>query len=87
MSKASTTEANATFVSTSRSGYELLADPLLNKGTAFTESERDAFDLHRLLPPTIGTLEEQVSRRLQALRSFATDVECYAFWVSLSKDY
>ena len=47
-------------------GWELLADPLLNKGTAFTEAERDALGLHGLLPPHIGTLEEQVSRRLTA---------------------
>src|SRR5271165_3231380 len=62
-----------------QSGYQLLADPLLNKGTAFTEAERDAFDLHGLLPPGIGTLEEQASRRLQVLRSFETDLERYAF--------
>jgi malate dehydrogenase (oxaloacetate-decarboxylating) len=79
MPKVSTTEASSASLATSRSGYELLADPLLNKGTAFTESERDAFDLHGLLPPTIGTLEEQVSRRIQVLRSFATDLERYAF--------
>ena len=64
---------------TELSGYQLLADPLLNKGTAFTEAERDAFDLHGFLPPNIGTLEEQVSRRLQVLRSFETDLERYAF--------
>ncbi|MFM0336810.1 NAD-dependent malic enzyme [Paraburkholderia fungorum] len=79
MPKAQTTEALKAFLDTSRSGYELLADPLLNKGTAFTETERDSFDLHGLLPPSIGTLEEQVSRRLQALRSFTTDLERYAF--------
>src|SRR3984957_5606632 len=79
MSKVSTTEAATAFAETARSGYELLADPLLNKGTAFSESERDTFDLHGLLPPNIGTLEEQASRRLQALRSFATDLERYAF--------
>ena len=39
------------YVETSRSGYHLLNTPLLNKGTAFTEAERDAFDLHGLLPP------------------------------------
>ena len=60
-------------------GWELLADPLLNKGTAFTEAERDAFGLHGLLPPHIGTLEEQVSRRLTVLRRFASDLERYAF--------
>lgn len=64
---------------TSLSGYQLLTDPLLNKGTAFTEAERDAFGLHGLLPPNVGTLEEQVSRRMQVLRSFQTDLERYAF--------
>ncbi|SOE75171.1 NAD-dependent malic enzyme [Burkholderia sp. OK233] len=79
MPKAPTSDAVAAILETSRSGYELLANPLLNKGTAFTETERDTFDLHGLLPPSIGTLEEQVSRRLQALRSFTTDLERYAF--------
>jgi malate dehydrogenase (oxaloacetate-decarboxylating) len=51
----------------------------LNKGTAFTEQERDAFELHGLLPPRVATLDEQVSRRLQVLRAFATDLERYAF--------
>ncbi|HEX6000648.1 MAG TPA: NAD-dependent malic enzyme [Hyphomicrobiaceae bacterium] len=60
-------------------GIDLLNQPLLNKGTAFTETERDAFQLHGLLPPHVGTLEEQVSRRLKALRRFATDFERYAF--------
>ncbi|WP_426441745.1 NAD-dependent malic enzyme [Bradyrhizobium genosp. P] len=71
-----TTEA---FATTALSGYELLADPQLNKGTAFSEAERDAFDLHGLLPPSVLTLDEQVSRRLQALRGYETDLERYAF--------
>ena len=66
-------------VKTALSGYELLNDPLLNKGTAFTEAERDAFDLHGLLPPNVGTLEEQASRRLKCCASFETDLERYAF--------
>ncbi|MEW6453491.1 MAG: NAD-dependent malic enzyme [Pseudomonadota bacterium] len=60
-------------------GYHLLADPLLNKGTAFTDDERAEFELHGLLPPTIATLDQQVSRRLEALRGFGTDLERYAF--------
>jgi malate dehydrogenase (oxaloacetate-decarboxylating) len=60
-------------------GYHLLADPLLNKGTAFTDDERAEFELHGLLPPTIATLDQQVSRRLAALRGFGTDLERYAF--------
>src|SRR5580698_4305014 len=49
------------------SGYDLINSPRLNKGTAFSDEERDAFDLHGLLPPHVGTLDEQVARRLQAL--------------------
>jgi len=42
-------------------------NPRLNKGTAFTEEERDAFGLHGLLPPHVGTLEDQHERRKIAL--------------------
>lgn len=59
--------------------YELINQPGLNKGTAFTEEERDLFHLHGLLPPHIGTLEEQAARRIKVLRSFETDFERYAF--------
>jgi malate dehydrogenase (oxaloacetate-decarboxylating) len=73
------TIAELTTVTTSLSGYQLLADPLLNKGTAFTEAERSMFDLHGLLPPNIGVLDEQISRRLHALRNFKMDLERYSF--------
>ncbi len=66
-------------VVTSLSGYHLLSDHLLNKGTAFTDDERTAFELHGLLPPNVAMLDQQVSRRLQALRGFGTDLERYAF--------
>jgi len=72
-------ESTGDFATTALSGYELLADPQLNKGTAFSEAEREAFDLHGLLPPNVATLDEQVSRRLQALRGYETDLERYAF--------
>ena len=64
---------------TARAGWDLLADPLLNKGTAFTETERDLFGLHGLLPPHVGTLDEQVARRMAVLHRFASDLERYAF--------
>ena len=77
------TVAELTTVTTSLAGYHLLADPLLNKGTAFTEAERDAFELHGLLPPNVGVLDEQLSRRLQVFRSFGTDLERYSFLLGL----
>ena len=61
------------------SGFDLLNRPLLNKGTAFTEAERDAFHLHGLLPSHIGTLDEQVTRRLRAFRAIDTAFGRYAF--------
>lgn len=60
-------------------GFTLLNHPRLNKGTAFTEEERDAFDLHGLLPPHVGTLEEQIWRRQKAFASFETPFEKYGF--------
>jgi malate dehydrogenase (oxaloacetate-decarboxylating) len=59
-------------VRTRLSGYELLLNPRLNKGTAFTEEERDAFALHGLLPPHVGTLEDQRERRKRVLDSRPT---------------
>ncbi|NII09088.1 NAD-dependent malic enzyme [Oleiagrimonas sp. C23AA] len=60
-----------------KQGTELLTDPLLNKGTAFTESERDTFALHGLLPPHIGDMEEQIERRLAAIRELKRDLDKY----------
>jgi malate dehydrogenase (oxaloacetate-decarboxylating) len=54
-------------VRTHRTGYDLLLHPGLNKGTAFTEAERDMFGLHGLLPPHVGTLQDQRERRKKAL--------------------
>lgn len=60
-------------------GFTLLNHPRLNKGTAFTEEERDAFDLHGLLPPHVGTLEEQVWRRKRVFDSLPTAFDKYSF--------
>jgi malate dehydrogenase (oxaloacetate-decarboxylating) len=65
-------------VETDLTGYDLINTPMLNKGTAFPEAERDLFGLHGLLPPHVGSLEEQVARRLKVLRAFKTDFERYA---------
>ncbi|MGH7170999.1 MAG: NAD-dependent malic enzyme, partial [Gemmataceae bacterium] len=66
-------------IATALSGYELLNDPLLNKGTAFTEDEREEFGLHGLLPPHVATLELQAGRRLAAFQAIGDDLEKYVF--------
>jgi malate dehydrogenase (oxaloacetate-decarboxylating)(NADP+) len=53
----------------------LLRDPLLNKGTAFTEAERSALGLRGLLPPCVLTMETQAERVLVNLRTLPTDLE------------
>ena len=58
-------------------GLALLRDPLLNKGTAFTEAERDALGLRGFLPAHVLSLQEQVERVLVNLRSLPSDLEKY----------
>ena len=64
---------------TSLTSFDLINTPMLNKGTSFPDEERDIFHLHGLLPPQVGTLDQQVTRRLKVLRAFHTDFERYAF--------
>jgi malate dehydrogenase (oxaloacetate-decarboxylating) len=63
----------------SLAGYGLINSPRLNKGTAFTDHERDVFELHGLLPPHVGTLEEQIDRRMAAFREQPNAFHKYSF--------
>ncbi|WP_256570585.1 NAD-dependent malic enzyme [Bradyrhizobium sp. CCGUVB1N3] len=63
--------------SSSPRGMTLLRDPLLNKGTAFTEQERAALGLRGLLPPCVLTMEDQAERVLINLRNLPSDLEKY----------
>jgi len=58
-------------------GTALLRDPTLNKGTAFTEDERDALGLRGLLPPHICTQEDQVARVLENFHRLQTPLAKY----------
>lgn len=64
-------------------GVELLHNPVYNKGTAFTEAERDALGLRGLLPPHVHTQEEQLIRVLKNFRNKPTDLEKYIHLISL----
>src|SRR5262245_23625756 len=56
-------------------GMSLLRDPMLNKGMAFTEAERDALGLRGLLPPHVLSKEEQQARVLENFRRKTSDLE------------
>jgi malate dehydrogenase (oxaloacetate-decarboxylating)(NADP+) len=58
-------------------GYDLLRNPRLNKGTAFTAAERRAFRLEGLLPPAVTTLALQVARRRAEIAALADDLQKY----------
>ena len=58
-------------------GLALLRDPLLNKGTAFTEQERGALGLRGLLPAHVLSMEDQVARVLTNLRLLPDDLAKY----------
>lgn len=64
-------------------GVKLLHDPVRNKGTAFTDAERDALGLRGLLPPRVCSPAEQELRVIGNLHNKATDLERYLFLVSL----
>ncbi|MGP8077619.1 MAG: NAD-dependent malic enzyme [Thermoplasmata archaeon] len=60
-------------------GTELLDTPLLNKGTAFTHSERTALGLHGLLPPQVESLDQQATRAHEAFRRKTDDLERHIY--------
>ena len=82
-SSAAENSAKAEAVETRLSGYDLLLHPALNKGTAFTEEERDAFALHGLLPPHVGNLEDQLERRMKAFDCETNSFDRYNFMRNL----
>ena len=62
-------------VSTQKRGLEVLRDPLLNRGTGFTQAERDALGLNGLLPARVHTEDEQMERFLQSMRKMSDPLD------------
>ena len=64
-------------------GVKIIHDPVRNKGTAFTEVERDALKLRGLLPARIHSMAEQELRVLGNVRAKPTDLERYLYMIAL----
>lgn len=60
-------------------GPALLETPLLNKGSAFSQEERDSFNLAGLLPPRFETIEEQADRAYRQYSSFHTNINKHIY--------
>ncbi|MES2124696.1 MAG: NAD-dependent malic enzyme [Gemmatimonadota bacterium] len=64
-------------------GVEILQDPKLNKGTAFSEAERERHGIRGLLPPRVFTQQEQEERVVANLRAMETPIDQYLALVAL----
>jgi len=64
-------------ITVSTSGPALLADPVANKGTAFSADERAALHLDGLVPPAVCTIEQQLARVYENFRAKQTPLERY----------
>ncbi|MCH2172997.1 NAD-dependent malic enzyme [Myxococcota bacterium] len=60
-------------------GFDILDNPLVNRGTAFTERERTNLGLHGLLPPHVETIEEQLERAYAAFERKDSDIERHVY--------
>ena len=72
-------EANHTARDSQPYGPMLLNTPAFNKGTAFTEQERDAYGLVGLLPEAVETLNEQAVRAYEALQRKTDELERHIY--------
>jgi len=70
-------------VEISVTGQALLENPLLNKGSAFSEEERREFGLSGLVPPHVSTTEEQLARTYGSYTQKNSDIERFIYLVSL----
>jgi malate dehydrogenase (oxaloacetate-decarboxylating) len=70
-------------VKLNKKGRAVLDNPLWNKGTAFTQAERDELELNGLLPPKISRVEDQIQRSYLHFSQKRTPLEKYESLIGL----
>lgn len=64
-------------------GFQILNDPFLNRGTAFTEAERRQYGLIGLLPPRVKTIDEQAAEMYALYQSKGSLIEKHHFLMEI----
>jgi malate dehydrogenase (oxaloacetate-decarboxylating)(NADP+) len=64
-------------------GVKLLREPMFNKGTAFTQKERESLGLLGFLPPRVNSMENQMARVVDNIRGKGTALEKYVYLTAL----
>ncbi|MDD3266209.1 MAG: NAD-dependent malic enzyme [Burkholderiales bacterium] len=72
-------ETGQKYVEVDVTGYELINNPILNKGRSFTAEERVLFKLRGLVPPAYLTLDEIVDKNYQIVVNSPNDLERHIF--------
>lgn len=67
----------------SERGVKLIHNPVMNKGTAFTQEERKILGLRGLLPPRVASQSLQVQRVMNNLQTKSEDLERYLYLTAL----
>ncbi|WP_309858433.1 NAD-dependent malic enzyme [Bacillus sp. SLBN-46] len=65
---------NTKVIQTTLKGKEILSNPFLNKGVAFSKKEREELGLEGLLPPHVLSLEEQAKRAYEQYSARTTNL-------------
>ncbi len=64
-------------------GRSLLMDPITNKGSAFTDEERNELELHGLVPPIVSTMQQQLARCYENFSAKTANLEKFIYLSSL----
>lgn len=71
------------YMAVNEKGKALLSDPRTNKGSGFTNQERQELDLHGLVPPIVSTMQQQLQRCYENFAAKTSSLERFIYLSSL----